>query len=439
MMVVICSFLGLVIDVGNLRYSRRSLQLAVDAAAVSAGLEVHQCSNALGCPAMIDAARSSLVENGYTSIAVGSNCVAPATKADITLIVNTPPCALGAADPNTGSKSFVELQVTRNVPTYFAKIMGINSVLIGARAEAARPIAPPCIWALDKTGAGAISVLAGLGINSQCGIVDESSSSAAFSCLIGFAVSAPSIALHGGAAGLLCPVTHKIQTGAAIPQPADPLAYLPKPSVGSCGSKSQGQYYGSPNAVNILLGGTYVFNPGVYCGGISITAALATNVTFNPGTYILTDGPGLLGITQGGLTITLTALSNVQATGVTFYNTGTIGSIAITAPAALSLSNFNMTAPTSGTYGGVLFFQDPVDTATGVFLVSLAQGNKLDGAIYLPSASVSYGVGAISSDYTILVAKDINFNVAVLSTFGNDYSTLSNGSPLDANLAFLMQ
>jgi hypothetical protein len=191
--------------------------------------------------------------------------------------------------------------------------------------------------------------------------------------------------------------------------------------------------------VNIVLGGNLVFNPGVYCGGISITAALLSNITFNPGTYILTDGPGFLGVTQGGLTITLSLLSNIQATGVTFYNTGTVGSISITAPAALSLSNFNMSAPTSGQYAGVLFFQDPADTATGTFLVSLAQGSVMDGAIYLPSATVSYGVGAISSNYTILVAKDINFNVAVLSTFGNNYSSLSNGSPLDANLAVLVE
>jgi hypothetical protein len=181
----------------------------------------------------------------------------------------------------------------------------------------------------------------------------------------------------------------------------------------------------------------------VYCGGISITAALASNIKFNPGTYILKDGPGLLGITSGGLNITLNLLSSITGNGVTFYNEGTQGSISVVEPLSggslLSLSNVSLSAPTSGTYAGILFFQAHGSTSTGVFVANLINNSKLEGAIYLPDADVSYGVSAVSSAYNILVAKDIHLNVAIASSFGNDYSSLPGGSPLNGNNVFLVQ
>ena len=141
-------------------------------------MEIYQCGATVGCSAMVNAAKSALTENGYTSIAVGSNCGAATGSGSVTLILNAPPCALGAQDPNSGKSNFVEVQVVQSTPTYFARAMGFTSVPIGARAEASRP-SEPCIWALDKTGSGAISIVAGLGIQSNCGMVDESSSSSA--------------------------------------------------------------------------------------------------------------------------------------------------------------------------------------------------------------------------------------------------------------------
>ena len=49
MMAVIIGFLGLGIDVGNLRYAKRKLQLAADAAATAAGMEIYQCGATVGC------------------------------------------------------------------------------------------------------------------------------------------------------------------------------------------------------------------------------------------------------------------------------------------------------------------------------------------------------------------------------------------------------
>jgi Flp pilus assembly protein TadG len=443
-MAVIFGFLALAIDVGQLQYAKRSLQMVADAAALAAGLEIRVCGTLTNCPAMQTAAQSALVENGYSGSTFVTHCGTVAATG-LTLVLNSPPCALGTADPNTGKTNYVEVVLSKPQPTYFARVLGYSSVVIRARAESAHILGGPCIYALDPTGSGAIAITAGLGFKSTCAMVDESSSSSALTCLIGL-VSAPRISVTGGTSGLLCGSAPAPITGVPVPSPADPLAYLPAPprATDPCPTVATGSpYSGSPKAVTILvgLGSNIVFNPGVYCGGISITAGLLTSVTFNPGIYILKDGPGPLGalVPSSGLTITVSALSSVTGTGVTFYNSGTSGSFSITVPAALGLTTFNLSAPTSGQYGGVLFFQAHGDTATGTFLVSLLQGSKLQGAIYMPDAQVSYGVTAVAASYNILVAKDIQFTAPILSTFGSDYSTLVNGSPINGDTAALVQ
>jgi hypothetical protein len=105
----------------------------------------------------------------------------------------------------------------------------------------------------------------------------------------------------------------------------------------------------------------------------------------------------------------------------------------------LSLSNVSLSAPTSGTYSGILFFQAHGITSDAVFVANLINNSKLEGAIYLPDGDVSYGVSALSSAYNILVAKDIHLNVAVGSVFGDDYSALEEGSPLNGNNVALVQ
>lgn len=442
-MFVLIAFLGLAIDVGNLRFAKRKLQAQADAAALAAGLEVRVCGTTPSCPAMLAAAENAMTENGQTNFAVITNC-GSTPGSGLTLMVNDPPCAL-STDPNKGKTTSVEVEVSRTMTTYFASLVGYNNVPIMARAEAQRGVGGPCIYALDPSGSGAINLGIGVLVQSQCGIVDESTSSSALVCGVGLGITAPSINVAGGVASLLCLGNSPVHTGVKAPTPADPLAYLPAPANANaaCGTSTGSPYFGSSKAVNPLLVSNIVFNPGVYCGGISLTATVLSNITFNPGTYILRQGPGLLGITSGGLNLTIAALSNISAQGVTFYNEGPFGGISVTATsplgALLPLTNTIITAPTSGEYGGVLFYQPSTNTSTGIFLASLISSSKIDGAIYLPNALLTYGVGALASDYNIVVAKDIQFSVNVLTSFGNNYSTLQSGSPLNGDNAVLVQ
>jgi hypothetical protein len=243
--------------------------------------------------------------------------------------------------------------------------------------------------------------------------------------------------------------------------PNDPLGYLVAPQNANdpCPINTPlnaHTYIGSSHQVNIsLLSGTYVLNPGVYCGGIAISAGLLTDVTFTPGTYVLRQGPGMLlnvlgipilgGGQTGGFQVTLGLLSKITANGVTFYNETSplapLPSINITAPSILGLAPFNMTAPTTGEYAGILFFQQHGNTIPGGFILGVLQNtSNFEGAIYMPDASLDYGVSALSANYNILVAKDISFGlVSLISTFGNDYSNLPGGSPLNGDDAVLVQ
>jgi len=441
-MVMFIAILGLAIDFGHFLFVKRNLQGAADAAALAAALEARTCDGTAVCSAMQTAAQGALQENGVSADTVLTNC-SVGTQTGITLMLNNPPCTI-ASDPNKGKGMYAEAVISKPVETYFASLVGLKTVTVKARAEAAHGLGGPCIYALNPTGP-ALTIVAGVIVKSRCPIVDESESAGALTCIVGAFLYAPRISVSGGSEGLLCLAASKPQTYQTTPTPADPLAYLPAPSNASaaCGTSTSSPYYGSSSAVNITLGGNVTFNPGVYCGGISIAAALASNIKFNPGTYILKDGTGLLGITSGGLNITLNLLTSITGTGVTFYNAGSHGSLMVVEPVTgssfLSLSNVSLSAPTSGTYSGILFFQAHGVTSTGVFVANLINDSKLEGAIYLPDGDVSYGVSALSSAYNILVAKDIHLNVAVASVFGDDYSSLDEGSPLNGNNVALVQ
>jgi Flp pilus assembly protein TadG len=433
--------LGFAVDVGRLRQVKCNVQNAADAAALAAAIEVRNCGNTSNCASMQSAVQDAMAENGMTATAMLSNCSGTAGSG-VTVTVNNPPCAI-ASDPNRGMTNYAEAIVTEQVTMMFARFAGMQTVTVSARSEAGRGLGGPCVYALDSSGA-AIVVIGGT-VQASCGVVDESTSSNALSCVLGATIYAPRISVSGGSDSLPCLATSKPRTNMPPPTPRDPLAYLPAPPTANdpCGTSTHSPYSGSSSAVNLLLPGSVIFNPGVYCGGISATASLLSTITFNSGTYILRDGPGLLGITQGGLQLTLTLLSSVTGSGVTFYNQGPTGNFSVVEPISggsiISLSNINLTAPTSGTYGGVLFFQAHGVTSAGTILANLMAPSNMQGATYLPDAAVTYSVSSVSATYSILVAKDIYLTLPLSTSFANDYSTLQGGSPLTGDNVRLVE
>ncbi|HUJ33038.1 MAG TPA: pilus assembly protein TadG-related protein [Candidatus Acidoferrum sp.] len=412
-LVALLAILGLAIDIGYLRYTKRKLQTAADAAAMAGAAELSHGDVTSG-------AKADSAANGFTDGSSGA-----------TVTVNNPP----KSGQHVGDSKYVETIVAKTTPTFFAKAFGVNSIALQARAVAHLGSGNNCIFALDPTASAALSVDALASISSQCGIVVESSSNSALSCSLLASISASSIGVVGGVQKFLCSITPQPITGINAPTPNDPLAYLPKPSVGSCTFSSQRVYTSSTSPASKPT----TLSPGVYCGGISVQAG--AYVIFNPGTYILTSSSGKN--PTGGLTVDVgSSISTNTATspfGVMFYNYGPVGAITFNFTSFSSGSQVNLSAPATGTYQGMLFFQDPQDTSAAQIIGSSSFNTALQGSYYLPTASVVFAFDG-NVKYDILVADKIRFAYLTFSQgtfsssgFNNDYSSLSTGSPVRGN------
>lgn len=119
--------------------------------------------------------------------------------------------------------------------------------------------------------------------------------------------------------------------------------------------------------------GPVTFRPGVYCGGMNFNGRV--DVKFEPGLYVLRGGDWNV---NGGAW---------RGEGVTFYFEDT------------SRIQFNsgidarLSAPTSGDYKDLLFFEKP-GLAKSAFIFNDTGGNQLDGIMHLPSRNMTYNSGS---------------------------------------------
>ena len=150
-LMVLLGMMALAIDAGQLRYEKQKLQMAADAAALAGALELNACAGVSNCAALQTAAQDGLTENGLTGSTLLTNC-ATGGGTGLTITVNNGPCALGSQDPHSGDSKYVEVVVAQTQPTYFAGILGINSVPIKTRAEAALGNSPFCFYITGSTG-----------------------------------------------------------------------------------------------------------------------------------------------------------------------------------------------------------------------------------------------------------------------------------------------
>jgi Flp pilus assembly protein TadG len=443
-LVPIVGMMGFAIDMGQLRFAKQRLQMTADAAALAGALELNTCGATPDCSALETAAQNALTENGFTGSTLQGSCIPTGTG--LAISVNNGPCALGSQNPHNGNTKYVEAVVSQTQSTYFAGLLGIRTVQIMARAEAGQIGGSNCMFALDPTGSGAISVDLLASVNSPCGIVDESSSNSALQCGLLASISASQIGVVGGVSTFLCGISPTPRTHIPVPNPADPLSYLPEPAVPSCGTSSapSATHHGSNAVLNLTNTTTTLYADNAYCGGIII--GIGANVTFDTtfgSTFVLTSTNGGTSQLPGGLQINLG--STVTGNGVTFYNYGPSGGITF-GFAGFTIGGVHLTAPTGGTYSGILFFQDNGNTSQATIAGSPAANTKLQGTYYFPSAKVVYALDGVVA-YNILVAKDIEFALLTFAfgqtggsqQFSNDYSSLANGSPLSGSGAVLVQ
>jgi hypothetical protein len=385
-LVAIMGMIAIVTDFSFLQDQRNMMQTAADSAAMAGSEELNYGDQ-------VAAGQADAASNGYTT-GTGS----------VTVAINSPP----TMGPNVSNAAYVEAIVTKPELTYFLRVLGVSTVTVSARAVAYEGNGPNCIYVLNPTASGALSINGNVTVQSSCGLLVDSSSSSGLSVNGNTSITATTIGVVGNySANGNTTFSPTPKTG--VIAASDPLAYVQEPTVGSCAHTNF-----SLNGNTGSSGSPYQLYAGTYCGGISVNGNSVLN--FNAGTYVLAGGGMLI---NGNSTMT--------GTGVTFYNTtGTSGYGAITLNGN---SQANFSAPTSGPLAGILFFQDRSIPSTGA--ASTINGNSsstFDGAIYFATTAVNFNGNSSANGYSIVVANQLILNGN--SNLGNNYSSLTGGSPI---------
>jgi hypothetical protein len=435
-LVVLCGFAGLAIDMGALRYQKRVQQTAADSAAIAGA------SN-LTYTGYQTAAQAAAAQNGFTDLstndlsqcatgaAIGTVCVqvSPSTgPADVTFNGKTI-----SGGPHTGDANYVEVLVAKVQRTYFMTLLGVNSETIVARAVATNTGGGAaggggCIYTLGTPTAKVKLSDAGIGASGSvtvvaptCGIVDNGNMVASGGAQL--SVQAGSIGVGGQYNGPGCTVGPPVvgvcpPPSQGTPYSGDPFAskWSPMPPPPTTGTN-----FGDVSAPS---GTTTTFTPGIYN---KITVNNNANVVFSPGTYEVTDTfkvNGTANICGGGTAVFSgsTMTSCTYSGGVTFDLTGN-GSVNIN-----GTSDTQMYAPNSGTYEGLLFYQDPSDTNPAT--LNGTSDSLYQGAIYMPTADLNFGGNTNFNNgaaYTVIVVNQLDFSGNPYVNLNSNFSGLAGG------------
>lgn len=375
-MSLLIGFLALAVDVGTLFRAKRLMQTAADSAAIAAAQEWQYGDGTA-------AADAAAAQNG---VPIGG------TNGGVVTVNNGP-----LHGPHQGVSGYYEAIVSQTQPTFFGKIFTgsifQNSVAVTGRAVATLGNNQNCVYTLGATGQD-ISVTGNAAISiANCGIVDDSSSSNALSITGNATLNAKMIGIVGGFSKT-GNVTLTPTPATGIGSTSDPLDFLPTPTVPS-GCSADPQLTG--NVTRTLTQGCY--------NGITATGNITLNLS--PGLYVINGNLNLTGnITLTGSGVTLDLLGSTTLPGNV---------------------NLDLTAPTSGTYNGVLIIQ-PSTNSNPLSLTGNA-GSIFEGIVYAPNAAVAFTGNSGSSIYAAFVVNSLNLvgNVSL-----QDYASINGNSVLTA-------
>jgi hypothetical protein len=267
------------------------------------------------------------------------------------------------------------------------------------------------VLATDTNAATGVSISNGASVTlNNCSLAVNSTGSAALSVVGGSSLQAASVSVSGQTqvnnGGSIT-----ASNGVAVNQPAvaDPYAAITPPSPPS-GCTYNGLSLGWAASVQQL-------SPGTYCNGLSISNG--ASVSLAAGIYYIESGTFTVGggstVTGSGVTIVLTK------------NTSGYATVSISNGATVTLS-----APTTGTTAGILFFGDRNAPTTNVNSFAGGANDTFTGALYFPTQIISFSNGTTTTDPCLqLVAWQIQLSGGIQlnsSCAGTGVSTIGGGS-----------
>ncbi len=391
---------GLAIDSGQLFNGRRTAQEAADAAAFAGATVLYQGGTVQQAT---DAAIADAALNGYATNVPTSG----------TTVTVSPP----ASGPFIGNPSYVEVVISAPVRTSLVpQQAGVTTVRARGVAGNVARANTYAVMALDQscTQQGAINVGTSGILQVTGGGIELNSCSAT----AGTNTGSGTVTL---AAGYTTDVVGNVSgtwpgVRAGRPVAPDPFAGLPRPSTNGLPSYSpacsptvnQPGIYTTSFSSNC----TYVLAPGVY-----VLKGAGVNLAGN--SSLCTGAPCTPATAAGGVMLFLTNASYPAAGGAcgTFTLQGNAG------------SGSNLSGPTTGTYLGMLLWQDAACTGTLTFGGN-GEIDATNGTIYAPTATVQANGNNADVQVSQIVAKRID--VANGKFEVNFTTSLTYRSPLPA-------
>ena len=249
-----------------------------------------------------------------------------------------------------------------------------------------------CMVSLEDQNVTGISFGGSTTVNLGCGVVSNSRSTQAIVAGGSSNITASPIAAVGGV-----PASGSYASGTELMpytiSQADPYSGLPTPTVpANCSTTA---YAVQPNETSPAA--PVATSAGVYCyRGMDIKGT----VTLPAGTYIINQGALSFG-----------AQANITCNGCVFIMTSStagstpssIGDVSINAGAVM-----NLTAPSSGTYAGVLMYMDrraPYGTST----INGNSSSTWRGGFYFPSREIRFnGTAGMQTECIQMVARRLD-------------------------------
>lgn len=355
---------------------KHRLGAAADAAAKAAAFEVNS--------------QGSLV-TGASLTAFGRQAVAMAGLSTASVTVRRCNDAGATCTAPYNTATFVEAIVSDSTSAFFPGLLPANTMTVRARAVAGSLAGPNCIILLG-TASNSLTVANNAQIQMPgCGI--QSSGGASVGGSANTLVSTNGASFHSGA----CP-SNVLNCTTGGPLATDPLATLPDYTGGTAPSP----------CTPLVVTAAQTIGPGDYCG---ITFKNGADLTMTAGIYYMA---GPITAQTPGATIAW------RGSGVMVYLASPGGQVDLDS----NHLTLDLSAPTSGTYKGILFFQARGNTNAANLAKNNSDNMRLSGALYFPSTSVAVknNNGTSSNDCTLIVAQSLDFeNNSILGNACTSY------------------
>lgn len=380
------------LDAGTWYFERRSLQTAADAGAIAGAWKLAYATSAVSSSDLTEIAQTDATANGFVS-------------SEGTITVTSPP----SSGPGAGDSRAVSVQISHPAKLILANIIKGSAFNVTTRATATTIIGHQyCILGLNDQTSGISVDMSGSGtLNMDCGIMSNSPNPSGSTEIGGNATAnVTEIAMVGnintiGSGYSFGADTQILEGMRPVEDPYDGIA-LPAHSA-DCSTN------GGPKAGGTTADGTPIY---VWCDGFNPAASTTTNLA--TGIHIVDGGDFRV---NSNVTVNGTGVTIMLTNGATINNINGGGIL-------------NLSAPTSGSTQGVLFYGDR-NEAMDDNVINGGPSINLNGALYFPSQSLTVsGNVAGSSGCLQMVAWEVALTGNSTITLPNDNCDAINAGNL---------